>query len=280
MPPSSNIGQGLDAIRDAIGMYFGLRQQKFDRQRQAGADARAEEELQLQRAAGQRAQQTTDATLLNNKQKFLGNMAENYGGQVIPRDQGDAFRSAGMGMAVEPQMTLGARRLPGAAGIPGVQSNTMTEHAPQTETGSDVIRPTASERLRIGLQRDLTTQREGALNRASRSALEQMRITQRGADNRVRQIIASNANALQRYGINVRNESDARRIASQVAYNSALLEDREFDNKVGNGLAGILSLLNGGGPPQAPDLGMPNYFAPGGGSSGAAPSALGDWEPQ
>lgn len=103
-----NAAQGagiFGAIKDAIGSYMGLRQQKFDNNRQLGADARSAQQLQLQQDQLNQviANQGQNAKLAQEsaERDALQFVLQNFGGSGASEETFQKAQTLGMGDAIE-----------------------------------------------------------------------------------------------------------------------------------------------------------------------------------
>lgn len=259
-------------IKDAVELWYRMKQDRFDRERQAQADSRAQAQLDMTRNQYEANTRRLDLGEDREGAQFLIN---NFSGQKVDDGGSDLIRRAGYGSALEPEMTLGGKRMP-AYFDPQAPAQGFTEPIPQSETGNEIIKPTQSEKMRIELAKANAAQSRLTQTLNSREGIEQAKLVQRRDDMRMRQAIATNAQHLQRYGIDVRSADAQRAIAHQIALASSLMDDRTFDNQVSameaNPLA-IIQMLQGGGAgmPQAPQLQyQPPYWQPPVGGQGPA----------
>lgn len=276
-------GAGLQGLGTAIQTMFGererqrLRQEDISRQdtRWARQDAQQDEQIDISRqtqadAAADR--EAAQASLDQERNRnFYSGMVDQYGGHVVPSALGAKIRGVLGDQAATPQQSLPSTKYQdsGGGGVEG-------RYDSPEPTGMDVITPTSSEKYRIALARVTSSASEGAADRASRETMNQARITARSNDNRFRQTLQQNALAMQKYGIDVRNEQVVRGLHQLFLYRTANLENAEFDNLANGGVLGIMSVIQNGGMPQAPELSMGNfspYWSPqmGGQQGGALP---------
>src|SRR3990167_2337108 len=191
----ANIGAGLDAVKDAIGFYMELRQQKEQNRRSLEADSRAKRQLDL--LESQHDQQQEDR-VADNERDALKFQMERYGGSTIDPATAGRARAQGFGGAIEQGMTLPSSTLPMSTGAPqmgptsmnggggmpeGMSSpmSTIAQRSPAQPTGEERWKMPATERMQLAYynanaarERNLDTiagrASEGTANRAVRLA--------------------------------------------------------------------------------------------------------------
>jgi hypothetical protein len=270
----------LAAVREAIGMYMGMRSDRMERERRDEADSRAARQLALQEQSHKLEQDQFEEQKLARERTQLQYLVSNFGGERIAPETSARFRQAGMGDALAPQQTIPARTH--AMPVPGADSpmQTIAQRMPSVPTGDDIIKQPESERMRIAYYNAAARAAEGDANRASREGIAANQVSLGDRRIRTQQAIAQASLAMRKYGIDMGTMDRQRDLMLRAEQFSALLNDRDYDNFIAsiraNPLA-ILQLSQGGGIPAPP----PTYFEPpgiGAGGGGAAGTPTSDWE--
>jgi len=268
----SGVGGGLNAIQDAIGMYFGLREKKFDRQRQERQDSRADRALALQEENAKLDAEQFHEGQLGNRRRLLANMAVDFEGKPIGDDTANAYREAGMGEYVGPEtINLAPPKLTPAIG----QEPPLGPMTP-TPTGRSVLReqsPSEAYRRAIEVARLRAGEQQTAeLGRNNRNAAN---IAARAATAHNNDRFREAALALQRQGMAITSD----RLALAYAQANADLDESTFRMKLARETASpnftqlVLGMLGQPGAagtaspfgqmpamPQVPP--QPDYFTP------------------
>lgn len=230
MPSASNWAGGLDAIRDAINMYMGLRQTRIENQRADDATGRANRQLALdeqrQRLNEDIYRQDRATRSLSEDRDAAQFYIQNYPGPVEDPATTALINRSGYGGAMTPETTLPGRRMAGA--MMGGPEDLQTTAIPTTPTGRMSIRPTSSERSRIAYDNTLAAQ--GRFN------TQQAGINQRFSQTMDfrRQQLAQNTDirqaeqALRQRGLNI----SADQLALAISRANMNVDDTNFANKL------------------------------------------------
>ena len=263
----ANFGAGLDAVKDAIGFYMELRQQKEQDRRLRESDSRAQRQLDL--AVDREAREREDRTF-DNERAASQFMATNYGGAPADQATVDQFKRSGLGGAIEdhglPSRSLSMPVQP-VAPSEGMASPLRT--IAQNDPGGTHIRTPQSERMTLAYynanaaaQRNNATiagrASEGAANRsvrlaAIRSALNttQMRL------------------AMQKYGYDLNDATRRAALERQLVFDDNTFANWDIDNQAAGGIQGAIlrSMENSMMPPVGrlpgrtlQGAGMPPYY--------------------
>ena len=268
----ANFGAGLDAVKDAIGFYMELRQQKEQDRRLRESDSRAQRQLDL--AVDREAREREDRTF-DNERAASQFMATNYGGAPADQATVDQFKRSGLGGAIEdhglPSRSLSMPVQP-VAPSEGMASPLRT--IAQNDPGGAHIRTPQSERMTLAYynanaaaQRNNATiagrASEGAANRSVRLAAIRASLNNAAA-----------ARELQKYGIDVRDATSRATLEERLVNNENIWADRDIDNQAAGGVTGaILRSMQGSMMPPVGRLpGRPSYYQP---DPIAAPPAAG-----
>jgi len=266
----------LGAVREAIQMYMGLRQQRIDNQSRDTANSRAAKQLELQEQAAELDANQFRETQVKNERDMLLDVIDRFGGQET--QQGARFRTAGLGDAVEAVPGLSARTLPTSVqptGGPDTNVQTLERYSTGPDTGRERIRTPESEKARIAYWTAAQRASEGALNRGTR-----VEVANIGADSRERVAAANRAVdnaslALRRYGIDVASMDRQRILARLTGNDTANMDAKQYQLFLNSLEADPLSFLrfmqNDTQVPPPPSLRPSN---PGIGAGGGA----GEWE--
>ena len=258
----ANFGAGLDAVKDAIGFYMELRQQKEQDRRLRESDSRAQRTLDL--AIDREAREREDRTF-DNERAASQFMATNYGGSPADQATVDQFKRSGLGGAIEdhglPSRSLSMPVQP-VAPSEGMASPLRT--IAQNDPGGAHIRMPESERARIAYYQTAVRTAEGAANRGSREGIAAANRSVRLAAIRASINNAAAARELQRYGIDVRDATSRAALEERMVNDENLWADRDIDNQAAGGVVGAIlrSMQNGMMPPVGRLPGRPTYYDP------------------
>lgn len=272
---------GLDAIRDAIGFYMDLRQQKYDRDRMAQSDARADRQLRMQEENALADNRRAEDESFRQKVQF---QATNFGGSVLPESDANQWRDKGYGAMLEPEMTLPSQNPAAPAGpaprlgrdgfpldIPSPM-NTIASRSDAAPTGRTRIGVGESERGRIAYYNAATRSQDQALNRASREAISNNTLALR--KQQIEGMLSNQqvANSLRRYGIDTADVTRRQQLAELMAWRSASVDNMSWDNMFAGGPMALMRFMTPEGlqmPQNQPLQYNPQPPLTGGGS---------DWE--
>lgn len=268
----------LGAIQDAIGMYMGLREKKYDRDRQAQSDARADRALSIQEDA---AKSDIDAS----QRRSVEFLVSNFGGQQASPEDAAQARKLGYGSSLEERpagLPSSRPALPINYGLGEQQSegmaspiNTIAQRMAGTPGGTYFKMP-ESEKSRIAAYNAQTHAYEGEANRGNR--LEVANIGAGVARDRIalQKQIAGAVQALTARGQDMGSLNQQRGLMQRAEEFGALLDDRTYDNYINmlrsNPLMAF-QMMQQGGVTQPPNLQIqPQPFSGGAGVGGS------DWE--
>lgn len=258
----SQAGDALNSIRDAIGFYMQLKDQRVKDELAQQAAARQERALGIDEAQLGLAKQTS----AQNQAKYI---AGNYGGETFdparPEQKTllDQLTAGGLGGATSPEtVPLSPVQQVREPGVPPYYNPSPVE------TGRVQIRQTDPYQLRQATMNNARIQSEGGLNRNNALAISGMRSADTMRRVQAQQAIAGQAQALQRYGIDVSSADRQSALANLIATTSALMNDKEFDNRIQEMRANPLAILqflqqgqNGAGQPvAAPHVPLPQLY--------------------
>lgn len=258
----------LGAVREAIRMYMGMRDDRMERDRQALSDERADRVLNMQEEAAKE-------DMRQGERRSMEYLITNFGGQLAAPAEVERGQKLGYGSAFEPEMTLPSRNM-GQADIPSPMQ-TISQYTASQPTGQMRFKMPETEKSRVAYYNAATRASEGNANRQTR--LEVANIGQTGANKRA-ELAAALGRArieLSRYATDVASRDRISRMIQQAEQFSTLLDDRNIDNAIARYRAlGPLALIQGL-QGDGPALNVPQIQPPGGGS----PAGFGggsDWE--
>jgi hypothetical protein len=243
----------LGAIREAIRMYMGMREDRMDRDRMALSDARADRALTLQ-------EQNAAEDMRAGQRRSVEFLVQNFGGQQADPADAARARELGYGSTLEEKpatlpfrtasvpFTHGLGEQP-QAGMPSPM-NTIAQRMDGQQAGTYWKQP-ESERSRVAALNAQTRMYEGAANRNTRLEVAGMQTA--SAEKRA-QLAAALGRAridAQRYATDIASRDRIAGLLQRGEQFSALLGDRDIDNAISRyralGPLAFLEALQGGG---------------------------------
>lgn len=251
-------GGALRAVQDAIQMYMGLRQDKYDRGREQEADSRAGRQLAL---AEQRAQLEQDETQRAADEKQIQFQVTNYGGSPVEEADASMWRKRGYGSALETEQTLPAHTLQMPTSPTGGSGGQMaSQQMPSQDSGRTLIRQPESEKMRIAYYQALTRGQEGDKNRASREGIARGQMETARARIEAQLRMADASLVMRQYGIDVNDATRRAQLAELLAWREVQTGNMNTDNMFSGGPLGMMRFMGPDGL-QIPNP-QPLYYNP------------------